>query len=201
MITVSCAGCGKELHLADAVGGTRVPCPQCGAAVSVPAIANPKRSKTERAMEEALRAMDAKGAARGSRAAPPAATQPASTRVARASGGSIRLKPRHAAITGAAAAAIIIAVLCWNQFTPSTWETQIKAQILQAKQEADQLAAEGKASEAFKKYGTIVLLVSNRPVHDSAVKKAVDDAREARVRLQPSVRQAEEKAKTAGYQR
>ena len=115
---------------------------------------------------------------------------------------AIRLTPRHLAIAAAAAAAVIVVVvLCWNRFTPAAWETQNKAQILQAKQEADQLAAEGKNADAFKKYGAIVLLVANRPVHDSALKKAVDEARDARIRLQPSVLQAEEKARTSGFGR
>jgi predicted RNA-binding Zn-ribbon protein involved in translation (DUF1610 family) len=206
MVSVSCAACGKELRLADAVGGTRVPCPQCGVPVAVPAVAKSHRSKTQRALEEAMRAMNAKDPpARASSTAASAAAAATTTlspphRAARALA-SIKLTRRSWAILGGVLAALVVAIFCWNQFTPATWEAQSKSQILQAKQEADQLAAEGKATEAFKKYGSIVLTIANRPVHDSTLKKAFDEAREARVRLQPIVRQEEEKARTAGYAR
>lgn len=208
MVTIRCPMCRNDLRFEDAAGGKPGKCPHCGALVAVP-IAADKRSATARAMEEVLAAMDAKEKGgdprrRGTRG--PAAIELAA-RAPQASKASPKpIARKKLAITrpqwkiaAAVAAAIAIAIAAWTAFTPSEWESRQKDQILQLKQEADRLATDGKTNDAFKKYGSVVLATANRPIHDSELRSAVNEAREARVRLYPQVRKAEERAKTAAY--
>jgi hypothetical protein len=193
MITVSCTACGKELHLADAVGGTRVPCTKCGAPVAVPALAEtPKGTKTARAVQQALAAMDAR------QNQPHGDTAASATRTAPAAGKPL-FTPAQWKIVAAALAAISLAIGAYAVFSPNQWESSQRQGLLHIKAEAERLEADGKTVEAFNKYGNIVLATANKPIHDAELRKAVEQAREARDRLFPQVRDLEEKAKAAKY--
>jgi hypothetical protein len=125
-------------------------------------------------------------------------TAASGTRAAPASAKPL-LTPAQWKIAAAALAGILLAIGVYAAFSPNQWESSQRQGLLQIKVEAERLESEGKTVEAFNRYGNIVLAAANKPIHDVELRKAVEQAREARARLFPQVRDLEEKAKAAKY--
>jgi hypothetical protein len=183
-----------------------------------------KPSQTAKALAEALRAMEEKESSRKGkekgrpaqheRAAfelgkkPPSAAPAAAPTTAAAPDAKgatslprWRLNSRQSKVAACCAAVLVIGLSGYAALAPSARQSAQHDRVLELKQDADRLAAAGQNVEAFKKYGEIVLRSASEPVHGSDARRAVEEARQARLRLQPLVRDAEEKAKLAKFTR
>jgi hypothetical protein len=137
--------------------------------------------------------------ARRSPATPQAQAAPQETPGGAANAGSKARRLKWKIVAGCSAT-IVIGIGGYAALVPSSHQSVQHSRVLQLKQEADQLVAAGKNVEAFEKYGQILLVSASETVHGSA-RRAVEEARQERLRLQPLVRDVEEKARLAKFKR
>jgi hypothetical protein len=178
-------------------------------------VSKPKQSATSRAIEDAMKAMDAKEAERnkkgfsrstakssgssayqlGSNKSAVAAETPA----ARLSWKDLQFKPKQWYIVGGAVAGLFVLLYVYSAVAPTGWESEQRETIVQLKADGDRLASEGKKSDAFDAYGKIVLMTATRDLHSGELKRAVAAARQARVNLFPEIQAAQAKPRLAKY--
>jgi hypothetical protein len=168
-------------------------------------------SRTQQAIEEAMKAYDGKEASAASRAdgrqvytirrgkAPVAAAAPIPTSSSSPAAAKPALTTKQWKTIAAVAGAMVLLFIGYLVFAPSAYESEHGIDILQAKQDGDQLLNEGKPVEAFKKYEKVILMSANQTFHNGRVRDAVQGAREARTKLFPEVKEAEHQAQLARH--
>ena len=183
MIDVNCNACGKHIAVNEALAGKKGRCPKCAATVIVPGAvaALGRASQTATAVQQVLAVLDAKETV----------TKPTQRRT---------LVPSRSQKKWAIGAAVVAAVLAIGYliFTPDRWESEHRSAIVMLKQQADQLATEGKPEQAYARYGEIVRYAAGRAFKDSSVRRAVDDAKAARTTLHQQLQLASSRSRLAG---
>jgi hypothetical protein len=245
MIEVTCSACSKTLSVADSAAGKTGKCPQCGAAIVVPsdttkAVPVPleakptefsptrspawkKSSATERALQAALKAMDAKASVGGRQksstrtsydlgtksrdqqqpAQPETAKESKRRRPAQPPGSDVntpllkrKLGRKEFKLIGAVAGGLALLFILYKVVMPGEFVSANQEHVLKLKDEADRLAGTGKIVQAYEKYQAIYLLTAHEKLN-SRLQKVADETNVARARLRGQVEELQARARTA----
>ena len=228
MLNVTCAACGKVSTFEPSMAGRQGKCVGCEAVLKVPRL-----SATSQAIQEAMRAMDAKEAKRkgkgkdkkvGSASAQGAydlgtakKTEPAALATGKTMGKAMGKSAAKASadpevtlgkekfvitpkqkkiLTGVVGSALVIAI-AWYAFVPSEWESLHRAEYIQMKGEADQLASAGKPAEAYARYQRLMLMGKGHSAKSSDLRQAMRDSEASANQLLEEHRAIIEKARAA----
>jgi hypothetical protein len=210
MITVSCSACGKASNFDDSAAGRSGKCANCGGKLALP-----KPSATAQAIQEAMKAMDAKEAKRKGKSsvkAPgksaahaaydlsgqqPKAPAPEPKVPAERNSKKIQITPKQWKMLGAVVAGLSLAAIAWSAFVPGEWESRHAGDVIQVKVQADQLASAGKAAEAYAGYQRVILMSTGQSLRSAELRRAVAEAHASRDRLLEENRAVIERARAA----
>ena len=210
MITVSCTACGKATNFDDSAAGRSGKCANCGGKLALP-----KPSATAKAIQEAVKAMDAKEAKKKGKSvakaavkssAPPAydrsrqkpkAPAPEPKEPKEQDSKKTLITSKQWKVLSGVAAGLAVLAIGWSTFVPSEWESRHAGDVIQAKADADQLASAGKTAEAYAGYQRVILMSTGQSLKSGELRKAVAEARAARDRLLEENRPMIEKARAA----
>jgi DNA-directed RNA polymerase subunit RPC12/RpoP len=221
MLEAKCGACGTSIAVNDSLAGKIGRCPKCGGKVVAPGAFAQRKSTTASAVEEALAAMDAKERSRGkepkasrrknpvnvfdleAKRAPAAAPAPNTTTTTTST--TVKAKDRRditkraKLIGGTAALALCFGIVYLVSNPAGNHTPQHREEIIRVKEEADRLAESGKADEAYKKYGAVILMAGSKPPASSDLQRALQQARDARVQLANQMKNKDSSARSASY--